>query len=41
VGGGRKMKEIKVRESVDGLHILIQNRTMKPTVIALSSAGGG
>jgi hypothetical protein len=33
------MKEIKVREYGEGLHI--QNRTMKPLAIALSGAGGG
>jgi hypothetical protein len=33
------MKEIEVRNIVDGLHIHIQNRTRKPLAIALSGVG--
>jgi hypothetical protein len=35
------MKEIKVRDMVDGLQILVGNRTKKPVAITLSGAGRG
>jgi hypothetical protein len=35
------MKEIKMRDIVDGLHTLTQNRTKKTFAIVLSGAGRG
>jgi hypothetical protein len=34
-----KMKDMKVRVFVHGLHICIQNKTKKPLAIALSGVG--
>jgi hypothetical protein len=39
---GQENRSIKSRQNmVDGLHILVPNRTMKPLAIALNGAGGG